>query len=89
MKTILLRELNQDVAEDIIELICASRLQVTFRVEKGMSNTTVDGILQIHDEDVEFSIYQSNNIILFQFEDEDEMINFEVNAHYVESVILR
>lgn len=89
MKTILLRELNQDVAEDIIELICASRLQVTFRVEKGMSTTTVDGILQIHDEDVEFSIYQANNRMLFQFEDEDEMVNFEVNANHVESVIIR
>lgn len=89
MKSILLRELAQDIAEDIIEIVCASRINVTFRVEKGMSNTTVDGILQIYDEDVEFSIYQSNNIILFQFEDEDEMFNFEVNAHYVESVIIR
>ena len=89
MKTILLRELNQDVAEDIIEIVCVSRMNVTFRVEKGMSNTTVDGILQIHDEDVEFSIYQSNNIILFQFEDEDGMFNFEVNANMVESVIIR
>lgn len=89
MKTILLRELNQDVAEEIIEIVCASRINVTFRVEKGMSNTTVDGILQIYDEDVEFSIYQENNIILFQFEDEDEMFNFEVSAKMVESVILR
>lgn len=89
MKTILLRELQQDIAEDIIEIICVSRINVTFRVEKGMTNTTVDGILQIYDEDVEFSIYQSNNIILFQFEDDDEMFNFEVNAHHVESVIIR
>lgn len=89
MKTILLRELYQDVAEEIIEIVCASRINVTFRVEKGMSNTTVDGILQIYDEDVEFSIYQANNRMLFQFEDEDEMFNFEVSANMVESVIIR
>lgn len=89
MKTILLRELNQDVAEEIIEIVCASRINVTFRVEKGMTNTTVDGILQIYDEDVEFSVYQSNNIMLFQFENEDEMFNFEVNANMVESIIIR
>ena len=89
MKNILIKELDQDIASDVIEIICATKMKVTCKIEKGMSNTTVDCILRMHDEDIEFSLYQANNNILFQFENDEDMVNFEVHADKFTDLVIR
>lgn len=89
MKNILLKEMTLDPASDLVELICSTRMKVTCKIEKGMSHATVDCIIKIEDDTIAYTIRHDHNRLMLEFEDDDEMITFEVNAHYLTDMVIR
>lgn len=89
MKNILLKEMTLDPASDLVELICSTRMKVTCRIEKGMSHATVDCIIKIEDDTIAYTIRHDHNRLMLEFEDDDEVITFEVNAHSLTDVVIR
>lgn len=89
MEYILLKELQYDPAEEIIELITMSYMNVTCRCEKGMTEETVDLIIKVDPYDVAFTIRHDHRIFHFEFEDEDEVLSFEVSYNMLTDLIIR
>ena len=89
MKNILLKEMTLDPAEDLVELICCAKMKVNCRVEKGMSTSTVDCIIKVEDDTIAYTIRHDHNILMLEFEDEDEIITFETNANCLTDVVIR
>ena len=89
MKNILLKEMTLKPAEDLVELICSTRMKGTCRVEKGMSTSTVDCIIKVEDDTIAYTIRHDHNRLMLEFEDDDEVITFEVNANYLTDIVIR
>lgn len=89
MEYILLKELQYDPAEEIIELITMSYMNVTCRCEKGMTEGTVDLIIKVDPYDVAFTIRHDHRIFHFEFEDDDEVLSFEVSYNMITDLIIR
>ena len=89
MNNILLKEMTLDPAEELVELICLAKMKVNCRVEKGMSTSTVDCIIKVEDDTIAYTIRHDHNRLMLEFEDDDEVITFEVNAHYLTDVVIR
>lgn len=89
MEMIFLKELALDSAEEIVELITVSSMKVNCRVEKGMSNQTVDCLIKVDPYDVAFTIRHDHRILLFEFEDENEIIKFELSSNDLTDLIIR
>ena len=89
MEMIFLKELVLDSAEEIVELITVSSMKVNCRVEKGMSNHTVDCLIKVDPYDVAFTIRHDHRILLFEFEDENEIIKFELSYNDLTDLIIR
>lgn len=89
METILLKELTLDSAEEIVELITISAMKLNCRVEKGMTNQTVDCIIKVDPYDVAFTIRHDHRILLFEFEDENEAIRFELSYNDLTDLVIR
>lgn len=88
-KYIYLKELGLDEAEAISEGICASRQSIFCRCEKGMSNTTIDIIIEIRKGKSNFTIRYANDHILLEFSDDDEVISFELSYNMLTDLIIR
>ena len=89
MEMIFLKELALDSAEEIVELITVSSMKVNCRVEKGMSNQTVDCLIKVDPYDVAFTIRHDHRILIFEFEDENEVIRFELSYNDLTDLIVR
>lgn len=89
MKNILLKEITLDPAENLVELICTARMKVNCRVEKGMTNDTVDCIIKVEDDVIASNIRIDHNILMLEFEDDDEIITYETNANNVLDIVIR
>ena len=89
MKNILLKEMTLDPAEELVELICLAKMKVNCRVEKGMSTSTVDCIIKVEDDTIAYTIRHDHNRLMLEFEDEDEIINYEVNSNCVLDIVIR
>lgn len=88
-KYIYLKELGLDEAEAISEAVCCSRQSVFCRCEKGMSSTTIDIIIEIRKGKSNFNIRYSNEHILLEFSDDDEMFNVEIPANSFSDLTIR
>lgn len=88
-KHILLKELGLDEAEAISEAICCSRQSVFCRCEKGMSNKTIDIIIEIRKGKSNFTIRYANENILLEFSDDDEIFNVEIPANSFTDLVIR
>lgn len=89
MEYILLKELQYDPAEEIVELITMSYMNVTCKVEKGVAEGTVDMIIKINPDDVKFNIMCEHNTLYFEFIDENEVLSFEVSYNMLTDLIIR
>ena len=89
METILLKELTLDGAEEIVELITISSMKLNCRVEKGMTNQTVDCIIKVDPYDVAFTVRHDHRILHFEFEDENEILSFELSYYMLTDLIIR
>lgn len=89
MEFILLKELQYDPAEEIIELITLSYADVTCRCEKGCCEGTVDLIIKVNPYDVSFTIRHDHRILHFEFADDNEVISFELSYNMLTDLIIR
>lgn len=89
MEYILLKELQYDPAEEIVELITMSYMNVTCKIEKGVAEGTVDMIIKINPDDVKFNIMSEHNTLYFEFIDENEVLSFEVSYNMLTDLIIR
>lgn len=88
-KYILLKNLGLDEASDMVETVCTSRQSVNCRLEKGVAPMTVDCIIEIKEGKSNFTIRYSNENILFEFSDDDEIFNVEIPADSFSDLIIR
>ena len=58
-------------------------------VKKGLSEGTVDLIIKADPYDVAFTIRHDHRIFHFEFEDENEVLNFEVSYNMLTDLIIR
>ena len=88
-KYIFLKELGLDEAEQISELICLSKQSIFCRCEKGLTLDTIDTIIEIRNGKSNFNIRYSNDNILLEFSDDDEIFNVEISANSFTDLIIR
>lgn len=89
MEYILLKELQYDPAEEIIELITMSYMKVTCKCEKGVAKGTVDLMIKVDPYDVAFTIRHDHRILHFEFADDNEVISFELSYNMLTDLIIR
>lgn len=88
-KYIYLKELGLDEAEAIVETICVSRQSIFCRSEKGMSNKTIDIIIEIRKGKSNFTIRYANEHVLLEFSDDEEVTNIEIPENSFSDLIIR
>lgn len=89
MKNILLKELTLDAAEEIVELMCLSTLNVNCRVEKGMSPQTVDCIIKLESYTGSFTVRYEAGMYMFEFVGDDEKLTFELIDNTLTDMVIR
>lgn len=88
-KYMLLKNLGLDEASDIVETVCTSRQLVNCRLEKGVAPMTVDCIIEIKEGKSNFTIRYSNENILLEFSDDEEIFNIEIPANSFTDLTIR
>ena len=88
-KYIYLKELGLDEAEEISEAICTSKQSIFCRCEKGLTFDTIDTIIEIRNGKSNFNIRYSNDNILLEFSDDNEIFNIEICANSFTELIIR
>lgn len=88
-KYIYLKELGLDEAEEISEAICTSKQSIFCRCEKGATHKTIDIIIEIRNGKSNFNVRYSNNHILLEFSDDEEIFNIEIPANSFTDLIIR
>lgn len=88
-KYIFLKELGLDEAEQISEATCTSKQSIFCRCEKGLTLDTIDCIIEIRKGKSNFNIRYSNDNILLEFSDDNEIFNVEISANSFTDLIIR
>lgn len=88
MKAIILKEVSLEASEELTELVCVSKMKINHKLEKGMSNQTLENIITYDEDEVHLSIIQNHDELMIEFTNDDEVTTLTIgDEHYLEVVI--
>lgn len=89
MKNLIIKELDLDSSEELIEWVCSSDLIITHKTEKGLSNQTIEHIISFDPEEVTISITSRLYWTMITISDNNHIGSIDLRNCTFDEIVIR